>query len=733
MGIVDPCLSRFAADSLEEEREISIMRITIKTVHWCGCFGHLRPLSDLGLGLMLVEIVVDSCVAFLVSQRASAEGIWATLLFIGGLEPCAFFLAKHFLTDVTFHQAVTQKEFDLFCKTYNIPANLGPELPGPEDTIKDSPERETCIYTRLIEFANFRIPLSKFLLCVLQYYQINFSQLFVLAAAKVSHFEIMCRVLGHQPSLGTFRRFYSSSINNGWLPFSKRASVPCCTSKPLDYLKGWNDHFFWIDASVCPIFIPWYNNVSVKKDPLPSDDIVDFELLEKLDNNCTMITKYPETLMCLVGFILSFSDPTARPTLICRDKSDTGLLDFVKSSDSSKIKTEERTFTPGEVPLLAETADMVVNPSPQMIRLVTHTIADEINAYFGKNKRKVGASAGPPPIKKARTGGANVDSEAVSSLAEEFVSSSITPTPKRDYEDESVSNHDDNILTFLLFPKLFCPSLPCKSMLILWLLSLWMKLMVRLFLGRRLGDRPFLRTRQGLPSAAPDQGSPVDDFYDSQTIDYATAQNIYVPNWDVTNNARMDDPIICRNLVDHVPPSGYWASLCNLSNADFLDRMNLNSAQHVCMVFELRLCYEHEIALTEKFEKKFTNSSEVIQQRDAEVVELTSKLERAEGEAADVVSGLEFVRDGLKGNAVKLEFECERLRSQVERAVCGNVGCRDIIYETEKNKSLVSATPLSTAFISTSVVQDFQDSPDDEEDTRSSHEYLNDLEEEYQA
>ncbi|GJV04727.1 retrovirus-related pol polyprotein from transposon TNT 1-94 [Tanacetum coccineum] len=57
----------------------------------------------------------------------------------------------------------------------------------------------------------------------------------------------------------------------------------------------------------------------------------------------------------------------------------------------------------------------------------------------------------------------------------------------------------------------------------------------------------------------------------------------------------------------------------------------------------------------------------------------------------------------------------------------------DSIYKTEKRKSLVSATPLSTAFISTSIVQDFQDSPDDEEDTRSSHEYPNDLEEEYQA
>ncbi|GKC12667.1 retrovirus-related pol polyprotein from transposon TNT 1-94 [Tanacetum coccineum] len=57
----------------------------------------------------------------------------------------------------------------------------------------------------------------------------------------------------------------------------------------------------------------------------------------------------------------------------------------------------------------------------------------------------------------------------------------------------------------------------------------------------------------------------------------------------------------------------------------------------------------------------------------------------------------------------------------------------DNIYETEKNKSLVFAIPLSTAFFSSSIFQDFQDSPDDEEDTRSSNEYLNDLEKEYKA
>nr|GEU34372.1 putative reverse transcriptase domain-containing protein [Tanacetum cinerariifolium] len=57
---------------------------------------------------------------------------------------------------------------------------------------------------------------------------------------------------------------------------------------------------------------------------------------------------------------------------------------------------------------------------------------------------------------------------------------------------------------------------------------------------------------------------------------------------------------------------------------------------------------------------------------------------------------------------------------------------KESIYETEKKKSLISVTPLSTAFFSTCIVQDFQDSSDDEEDTRSSHEYLNDLKDEYQ-
>ncbi|GJZ14312.1 retrovirus-related pol polyprotein from transposon TNT 1-94 [Tanacetum coccineum] len=47
----------------------------------------------------------------------------------------------------------------------------------------------------------------------------------------------------------------------------------------------------------------------------------------------------------------------------------------------------------------------------------------------------------------------------------------------------------------------------------------------------------------------------------------------------------------------------------------------------------------------------------------------------------------------------------------------------DSIYDTENKSSLSTATPLSTAFFSNSVVQDFQDSLDDDEDTRCSQEF----------
>ncbi|GJZ58684.1 hypothetical protein Tco_0614500 [Tanacetum coccineum] len=71
----------------------------------------------------------------------------------------------------TVTSVLTQREIDHHCAVFNILAELRLKI---------------GMYTRFIEFANFQIPLLKFLLYILEYYQINLSQLFVIGAAKDS-------------------------------------------------------------------------------------------------------------------------------------------------------------------------------------------------------------------------------------------------------------------------------------------------------------------------------------------------------------------------------------------------------------------------------------------------------------------------------------------------------------------------------------------------------------------
>nr|GEV63441.1 hypothetical protein [Tanacetum cinerariifolium] len=172
-----------------------------------------------------------------------------------------------------FHGASPQQEYLLeFTSEYGISEDLHPELPGPEERIVDFPEGKVGVYTKFFEFANFRLPLSQFLFDILGHYQIHLSQLSVIGAAKVSHFEINCHVLNIVLTLNLFCVFYIPSFNSGWMSFSKepRKNTPQCYTKPLDSLKNWNNRFFWVDERVFPTVADW--RVSASKDEMPAED-----------------------------------------------------------------------------------------------------------------------------------------------------------------------------------------------------------------------------------------------------------------------------------------------------------------------------------------------------------------------------------------------------------------------------------------------------------------------------
>nr|GEW56445.1 putative transposase (putative), gypsy type [Tanacetum cinerariifolium] len=98
--------------------------------------------------------------------------------------------------------ALTQSALDALCEKFHIPRIVHPELPRRNHRIRNSPTGKIPVHIRFFDFANYRIPLSQFFVDILEYFQINLSQFSVFAAAKVSHFEILCSVHGFVLTIG---------------------------------------------------------------------------------------------------------------------------------------------------------------------------------------------------------------------------------------------------------------------------------------------------------------------------------------------------------------------------------------------------------------------------------------------------------------------------------------------------------------------------------------------------
>ncbi|GJR20711.1 hypothetical protein Tco_0969238 [Tanacetum coccineum] len=92
---------------------------------------------------------------------------------------------------------LTQKALDAFCDKFHIPEEVHPVLPNQNDTMHERPVGKIRLYTRFFDYANFRLPLSTFLVDVLRHFRINISQLSVIGAAKVDDFACPTSFLWH--------------------------------------------------------------------------------------------------------------------------------------------------------------------------------------------------------------------------------------------------------------------------------------------------------------------------------------------------------------------------------------------------------------------------------------------------------------------------------------------------------------------------------------------------------
>nr|GEW25908.1 hypothetical protein [Tanacetum cinerariifolium] len=232
------------------------------------------------------------------------------------------------ITDIK--SVLTQRALNVFCETFHIPDEVHPQLPSPNQTIHEMPTGKIGVYTRFFEYSNFRLFLSTFLVNVLKHYHVHISRLSVIGAAKVSHFEILCRVYGFEPTVGLFCCFYVNSKNKGWMSFSKRQGTDAvCYTKPLDSLKGWNDHF---SGSMLLLALPYFRSIL-----------------------------YPEPFLCLVGMSHNYTlDENTYPQFLHNDDEEIDLMSLIRTADPTKVRIDERQRDEVEPKLLETTVGRIV-------------------------------------------------------------------------------------------------------------------------------------------------------------------------------------------------------------------------------------------------------------------------------------------------------------------------------------------------------------------------------------
>lgn len=120
-----------------------------------------------------------------------------------------------------FRSAMTENDVRQFTSDYFISLDVHPEAPDVDACIADFPKGKIGLYTRFFEYANYRVPISIFLSDLLNHYRLHISQLHCIGAAKVSNFEVNCRLLAIEPTIALFRAFYHTTWSTEWVSFAK--------------------------------------------------------------------------------------------------------------------------------------------------------------------------------------------------------------------------------------------------------------------------------------------------------------------------------------------------------------------------------------------------------------------------------------------------------------------------------------------------------------------------------
>ncbi|KAJ0821061.1 hypothetical protein HanPSC8_Chr16g0715551 [Helianthus annuus] len=152
----------------------------------------------------------------------------------------------------------TRKSFDRLMLEVQMPSEYGARYPSEGDTGADAPAGYVTMWSDFFGDCNLRLPLTVFVVDILEWYKVHISQVSPLGMIRIRNFEFTFRALGIEPTVGDFRRFYQMTVSMGFFSFRLRDGTPKLMTPPKG-MTMWKKKFFYIKSAALAVDMTFRN------------------------------------------------------------------------------------------------------------------------------------------------------------------------------------------------------------------------------------------------------------------------------------------------------------------------------------------------------------------------------------------------------------------------------------------------------------------------------------------
>ncbi|KAF5812739.1 hypothetical protein HanRHA438_Chr03g0101291 [Helianthus annuus] len=140
----------------------------------------------------------------------------------------------------------SKEVFDGLVKNFKFPDSWGVRYPDDGQTAADAPATYITLFWDYFADGNFCLPVTRFLLDVLEYYKFHISQLHPIGMVQIRHFEFLCRSMHIDLTVNRFQVFYQFHCSQGFYSFAQRSSAKKILLNPPKSFHEWKPKFFFI-------------------------------------------------------------------------------------------------------------------------------------------------------------------------------------------------------------------------------------------------------------------------------------------------------------------------------------------------------------------------------------------------------------------------------------------------------------------------------------------------------